>query len=60
MALGNLPMDTVITNGTLFNVFMREFIKKQSIWVNGKALVEPRKIFFGEKQPEMGKTHPYD
>jgi hypothetical protein len=39
---------------------MREFIKKQSIWVNGKALVEPRKIFFGEKQPEMGKTHPYD
>jgi len=33
VALGNLPPDTLITNGTLFNVFTREFIKKQSIWI---------------------------
>ena len=33
VALGNIPPDAVITNGTLFNVFTREFIKKQSIWV---------------------------
>lgn len=33
VALGNIPPDTVITNGILFNVFTREFIKKQSIWI---------------------------
>jgi len=33
VALGNIPPDTVITNGTLFNVFTREFIRGQSIWV---------------------------
>ena len=33
VALGNLPPDTLITNGVLFNVFTREFIKKQSIWI---------------------------
>ncbi len=33
VALGNIPPDTVITNGTLFNVFTREFIKGQSIWI---------------------------
>jgi adenine deaminase len=33
VALGNIPPDTLITNGTLFNVFTREFIKKQSIWI---------------------------
>jgi adenine deaminase len=43
VALGNIPPDTVITNGTLFNVFTREFIKKQSIWIkNGRiAYVGP-------------------
>src|SRR4030042_4419157 len=33
VALGNIPPDTVIINGTLFNVFTREFMKKQSIWI---------------------------
>lgn len=33
VALGNIPQDMVITNGTLFNVFTREFIKGQSIWI---------------------------
>jgi adenine deaminase len=33
VALGNIPPDTVVTNGTLFNVFTREFIKEQSIWI---------------------------
>jgi leucyl aminopeptidase (aminopeptidase T) len=27
VALGNVPPDTIIKNGTLFNVFTREFIK---------------------------------
>ena len=35
VALGNVPPDTVIKNGTLFNVFTREFIKQQSIWIKG-------------------------
>lgn len=33
VALGNIPPDTVIANGILFNVFTAEFIKKQSIWI---------------------------
>jgi adenine deaminase len=33
VALGNIPPDTIIINGTLFNVFTREFIKGQSIWI---------------------------
>ena len=33
VALGNIPPDTIITNGVLFNVFTKEFIKKQSIWI---------------------------
>ena len=33
VALGNIPPDTVITNGTAFNVFTREFIQGQSIWI---------------------------
>jgi len=43
VALGNIHPDTVITNGTLFNVFTREFIRKQSIWIkNGRiAYVGP-------------------
>jgi adenine deaminase len=37
VALGNMPPDTLISNGTLFNVFTGEFIKSQSIWVkNGR------------------------
>jgi len=33
VALGNVPPDTIIKNGTLFNVFTREFIKNHSIWI---------------------------
>ena len=33
VALGILPPDTVITNATVFNVFTREFIKGQSVWI---------------------------
>ena len=33
VALGHIPPDIVITNGTAFNVFTREFIRGQSIWI---------------------------
>jgi len=33
VALGHIPPDSIITNGILFNVFTREFIKRQSIWI---------------------------
>lgn len=33
VALGEIPPDTVINNGLLFNVFTREFISGQSIWI---------------------------
>lgn len=33
VALGNIPPDTVIANGILFNVFTGEFIKGQTIWI---------------------------
>ncbi len=33
VALGNIPPDTIITHGTLFNVFTREFVRGQSIWI---------------------------
>ena len=33
VALGNMPPDTLISNGTLFNVFTGEFIESQSIWI---------------------------
>ncbi len=33
VALGNIPPDTVIINGTLFDSFTGEFIKGQSIWI---------------------------
>jgi len=33
VALGNIPPDAAIINGTLFNAFTREFIKGQSIWI---------------------------
>ena len=43
VALGNISPDTVIANGTLFNVFTREFIRRQSIWIKdgGIAYVGP-------------------
>jgi adenine deaminase len=33
VVLGNIPPDIVITHGTLFNVFTREFISGISIWI---------------------------
>ena len=33
VALGTVAADTVITRGTVFNVFTREFIPDQSIWI---------------------------
>ena len=33
VALGNLPADLVITHGRLFNVYTREFILDQAVWV---------------------------
>ena len=33
VALGNIPPDTIITHGIIFNVFTGEFIKGQSIWI---------------------------
>jgi len=33
VALGSISPDTVLIHGTLFNVFTREFIKDQSIWI---------------------------
>ncbi|HSB05369.1 MAG TPA: amidohydrolase family protein, partial [Thermodesulfobacteriota bacterium] len=33
VALGNLPPDTVVRNGTVFNVFTRELIRGQSIGI---------------------------
>jgi adenine deaminase len=33
VALGNIPPDTIVTNGILFNVFTREFQSGQSIWI---------------------------
>ena len=45
VALGNIPPDTIIINGTVFNVFTREFIRGQSIWIKdgGIAYVGPEK-----------------
>jgi len=33
VALGHIAPDIAIANGTVFNVFTREFIKNQSIWI---------------------------
>jgi len=38
VALGNIPPDIVITNGTLFNAFTGELIKGQSIWIKDKRI----------------------
>jgi adenine deaminase len=45
VALGHIPPDTIITNGTVFNVFTREFIRGQSIWIKDGmiAYVGPEK-----------------
>jgi adenine deaminase len=33
VAMGDIPPDTVFTNGTVFNVFTKQFVKAQSIWI---------------------------
>jgi adenine deaminase len=52
VALGNAPPDTIIANGTVFNVFTREYIKKQAIWIKDEriAYVGP------DHEPSHGKT----
>ena len=53
VALGNIPPNTIITNGTIFNVFTREFIKGQSIWIK-----DGRIAYVGPDQspPKEGKA----
>lgn len=55
VALGNIPPDTVITNGTAFNVFTGEFIKNQSIWIkDGRiAYVGPDPHPHGDNQTQV-------
>jgi adenine deaminase len=52
VALGNIPPDTVITRGVLFNVFTGEFLRGQSIWVKDGmiAYVGP------DHEPPKGKN----
>jgi adenine deaminase len=51
VALGNILPDSIITNGVLFNVFTREFIKGQSIWVKDGMIA-----YVGQDQdPPRGK-----
>lgn len=38
VALGNVPPDTVITSGKLFNSYTGEFIDQQSIWIKGDMI----------------------
>src|SRR5512139_3832652 len=55
VALGNLPPDTAIVNGTYFNVFTGEFINKQSIWIKeGKiAYAGPDHRFLRGEQTDV-------
>jgi adenine deaminase len=52
VASGNIPPDTVLINGTLFNAFTREFVRGQSIWIkNGMiAYVGPTSDFSKSKK----------
>ena len=38
VALGRIPPDTAIVNGTVFNVFTREFMKGQTLWIKDGIL----------------------
>jgi adenine deaminase len=57
VALGEVPPDTVIMNGTLFNGFTREFISNQAIWIkDGRiAYVGP-----DHDPPRAGRTDVID
>ena len=57
VALGNISSDTLIVNGFLFNVFTREFIEGQSIWIkDGRiAYVGP-----DHDPPKSGRTECID
>jgi len=52
VVLGNIPPDIVITHGTLFNVFTREFISGVSIWIKDGmiAYVGPDHDFVKEEK----------
>jgi hypothetical protein len=51
VTLGNIPADTIITNANLFNVFTREFIDGQSIWIKSYLRLQPGETgrIFGNK-----------
>lgn len=57
VTLGNIPADTVITNGILFNVFTKEFIRGQSLWIK-----DGRIAYVGPDQdaPKDNKTQMID
>jgi len=57
VALGNIPPDMVVTNGNLFNVFTKEFIKNQSVWIK-----DGRVAYVGPDQnhPKEEKTQVID
>ena len=38
VALGNIAPDVLITNGTLFSAYTREFIPRQSVWVKDRFI----------------------
>jgi adenine deaminase len=38
VALGNVPVDILITHGRLFNVYTREFIPDQAIWIKNERI----------------------
>jgi adenine deaminase len=52
VALGIMPPDRAITNATIFNVFTREFIKGQSIWIKDGmiAYVGPENDFTRDQE----------
>ena len=53
VALGNIPPDTVIVNGTLFNVFTGEFITKQSIWIKDGRIAYVDLIMASQKESKQ-------
>ena len=55
VALGIMPPDTVITNTTVFNVFTREFIKEQSVWIKDGmiAYVGPENDFIRDQKTSI-------
>jgi len=55
VALGIAPPEKVITNATVFNVFTREFIKEQSVWIKDGmiAYVGPENDFSRDQKTSI-------